>query len=100
MKESTKPEAATNNIRVDSNSIFAGMQPAFQHAVTGEAHLAQLADGSVANEYSFASLPDYWVAKRDSTGLAIELCSEVIPGYWFNGRFFSFAQLSKMPLAA
>lgn len=100
MKKDKAPTQVKSNNEFDSTSIFAGMQPAFQHEVTGELHLAQLADGSIANEYSFAALPEDWVAQRDANGTAIALHPNVIPGYWIDNRFYSFSQLSEIPLAA
>ncbi len=100
MKTNKASPLVESSNEIDSTSIFAGMQPAFQHAVTGESHLAQLADGSIANEYSFAALPEEWVAQRDVNGIAIALHADVIPGYWIDNRFYSFSQLSEIPLAA
>lgn len=100
MNTDSSPTQGNSTNEVDTISIFAGMQPAFKHAVTGELHLAQLADGSIANEYSFAALPDDWVAQRDTNGIAIAIHAEVIPGYWIDNQFYSFSQLSEIPLAA
>lgn len=79
-------------------SILAGMQPAFQHAVTGESHLAQIEEGIPSEQYGFAGLPEDWIVERDSNGNAIALHPDVIAGYWRNSRFFALSQLSSMPL--
>ncbi len=80
------------------SALLAGMQPAFQHARTGESHLAQIEEGVPASVYGFAGLPEEWVVERDIKGNAVALHSDVIAGYWRDARFFALSQLSQMPL--
>ena len=78
--------------------IFAGMQPAFRHAVTGEAHLAQSTPGTPSNAYEFTGLPDSWIAERDTQGNAIALHPDVVPGYWRHAQFLDLMRLTTLPL--
>ena len=84
--------------QIQPSSLLAGMQPAFQHALTGESHLAQLEAGTPASVYGFAGLPDEWIVERDNAGNAVALHPDVIAGYWRNASFFALSQLSNMPL--
>jgi len=84
--------------QVAPGGLLAGMQPAFQHAVTGESHLAQIEIGVPSPVYSFAGLPDDWIVERDKSGSAIALHPDVIAGYWRDAKFIALSQLSCMPL--
>ncbi|MFK7861399.1 MAG: hypothetical protein AB8B64_21465 [Granulosicoccus sp.] len=83
---------------IPPTGLLAGMQPAFQHARTGESHLAQLEEGIPALVYGFAGLPEEWIVERDNAGNAIALHPDVIAGYWRDARFIALSQLSCMPL--
>jgi len=74
------------------------MQPAFQHAITGELHLAQLEKGIVSANYTFVGLPDSWIVDRDDSGRPTALHADVIAGYWRLGRFIALSQLGCLPL--
>lgn len=78
--------------------IFAGMQPAFKHAITGEAHLAQSTPGVPSTAYAFVGLPDAWVAERDDDGNAIALHPDIVPGYWRDAQFIGLTDLPSLPL--
>lgn len=78
--------------------IFAGMQPAFRHAVTGEAHLAQSKPGIPSTAYAFVGLPDAWVAEWDDEGNPVALHSDVVPGYWRDAQFIGLTDLPSLPL--
>ncbi|MFK8079280.1 MAG: hypothetical protein AB8B97_03265 [Granulosicoccus sp.] len=84
--------------QVLSSGLLAGMQPAFKHALTGEAHLAQIVKGIPSTVYGFEGLPDEWIVERDSSGNAIALHPDVMPGYWRDARFIALNQLTCMPL--
>ncbi len=92
------PDEWTDKQCVDPTAVLAGMQPAFQHARTGESHLAQLEAGVPAQVYGFAGLPEDWVVERDIDGNAVALHPDVVAGYWRNARFFALSQLANMPL--
>ena len=92
------PNPHSIDIRTLSNDIFAGMQPAFRHAITGEAHLAQSIPGVPSAAYAFVGLPDTWIAERDDMGNAVALYPEVIPGYWRDARFIGLTELPSLPL--
>ncbi len=93
-----KSESESVGVSRQPAAIMAGMQPAFQHARTGESHLAQLEEGIPAQMYGFAGLPEEWIVERDTDGNAIALHPDVIAGYWRNARFFALSQLTNMPL--
>lgn len=78
--------------------LFLGMQPAFRHTRTGEAHLAQSTPGVPSTAYEFTGLPESWISERDSQGNAIALHPDVVPGYWRHARFIDLARLTKLPL--
>jgi hypothetical protein len=78
--------------------LFAGLQPAFRHTKTGEAHLAQSAPGVPSSAYEFTGLPDSWISERDTHGNAIALHPDVVPGYWRHAQFLDLTRLSTLPL--
>ena len=78
--------------------LFAGLQPAFRHTKTGEAHLAQSTPGVPSSDYEFTGLPDSWISERDTHGNAIALHPDVVPGYWRHARFMDITRLTKLPL--
>ena len=81
-----------------AQAIVAGLQPAFRHTRTGEAHLAQTEKGVPAADYAFNGLPDAWVIERDAQGTPVALHPDVVAGYWRDARFIALSQLSRMPL--
>ena len=91
-------DSLASDNQAQSGSLLAGMQPAFQHMLTGESHLAQLEAGVPAPVYGFAGLPDEWIVERDIAGNPVALHPDVIAGYWRDARFFALSQLSNMPL--
>jgi hypothetical protein len=78
--------------------LFAGMQPAFRHTITGEAHLAQSKPGVPSSTYEFTALPDSWISERDTHGNAIALHPDVVPGYWRHAEFIDLMRLTAFPL--
>lgn len=78
--------------------MFAGMQPAFRHTKTGEAHLAQSKPGVPSSTYEFTGLPDSWVSERDTQGNAIALHPDVVPGYWRHAEFIDLMRFTAFPL--
>ena len=78
--------------------LFAGLQPAFRHTKTGEAHLAQSKPGIPSSAYEFTGLPDSWISERDKNGNAIALHPDVIPGYWRHAKFLDLTRLTALPL--
>lgn len=78
--------------------MFAGMQPAFRHTRTGEAHLAQSKPGVPSSTYEFTGLPDSWISERDTQGNAIALHPDVVPGYWRHAEFIDLMRLKAFPL--
>ncbi|MFK8077128.1 MAG: hypothetical protein AB8B84_11115 [Granulosicoccus sp.] len=89
---------STANSDTASNDLFAGMQPAFKHEITGEAHLAQSSPGIPSSAYAFIGLPDEWIAERDDCGQAIALHPEILPGYWRDAQFIGLRELPSLPL--
>jgi|GEM_PF-1389549 len=80
------------------HDMLAGMQPAFRHVRTGEAHLAQSECGAPSPVYCFTGLPEEWVVERDKQGNPIALHPDVIAGYWRDARFIAITQLRTLPL--
>lgn len=79
--------------KILAEDLVAGLVPAFQHARTGETHLARSRDGSVAPLHTFIGLPDEWIAERDVDGYALALHPDVLAGYWHCARFVSVDEL-------
>jgi len=80
------------------HDMLAGMQPAFRHMRTGEAHLAQSESGVPSPVYCFTGLPEEWIVERDNQGNPIALHPDVIAGYWRDARFIAITQLRTLPL--
>jgi len=93
-----KESGTAESTAMSPSGFLAGMQPAFQHALTGESHLAQIEKGVPSPFYGFAGLPDHWIVERDKSGNAIALHPDVIAGYWRDAKFIALSQLMCMPL--
>lgn len=74
-----------------------GFLPAFQDLDTEEVHLSVNEDGSLAAVHLLDNLPDHWVVDRDDEGRITALKDGIIAGFMRQGRFFTRAQLSRLP---
>lgn len=83
---------------MQDSGLLTGMQPAFQHARTGESHLAQVVKGVPAEIYGFEGLPEDWIVERDVSGNPVALHPDVVAGYWRAAQFIALSQLKYMPL--
>jgi hypothetical protein len=100
MLSDTHQENSDVELLQTGTEYFAGMQPAFRHIVTGEAHLAQSKLGVPSSAYEFTGLPDSWVSERDTQGNAIALHPDIVPGYWRHAEFIELTRLTAFPLDA
>jgi hypothetical protein len=74
-----------------------GFLPAFQDLDTEEVHLSVNEDGSLAAVHLLDNLPDHWVVERDDQGRITALKEGIIAGFMRQGRFFTRAELSRLP---
>lgn len=74
-----------------------GFLPAFQDLDNEEVHLSVNTDGSLAAVHLLDNLPDHWVVERDEEGRITALKDGIIAGFMRQGRFYTRAQLSRLP---
>lgn len=98
MHSNSSHTGSDTEIAQTGTDVFSGMQPAFRHTKTGEAHLAQSKPGVPSSAYEFTGLPDSWISERDSHGNAIALHPDVVPGYWRHAQFIDLMRLTALPL--
>lgn len=74
-----------------------GFMPAFRDVDTEEVHLSVNEDGSPAAVHVLDHLPDHWVTERDQAGRIMALKEGIIAGFMRHARFFTRAELARLP---
>lgn len=82
------------------NSALLGFFPAFQDVYSQEVHLSTNEQGAIAAIHLLDGLPDYWVGERDQAGRIIALKEGIIAGFVRAGRFYTRADIARMPCDA
>lgn len=80
-----------------AGAALLGFLPAFRDLETDEVHLSVTEDGKPAAVHLLESLPDHWVIERDSAGRITALKEGIIAGFMRHERFFTRAELARLP---
>lgn len=80
-----------------ANPALTGFLPAFLDLDTQETHLAVDEHGRLADRHLVDNLPSHWVSERDQAGRITALKDHIIAGFMRQERFYTRAQLARLP---
>lgn len=98
IQESTSCLPYNNAGLLDLTEIATGFSPAFRNLINDETHLSTTDEGVIAPEHRIDNLPIEWVSEWAPNGYAKSLIPTVVAGYIRADRFFTLAEIMKMPL--
>ncbi len=80
-----------------AGAALLGFLPAFRDLETDEVHLSVNEHGKLASVHLLENLPDHWVIERDEAGRITELKEGIIAGFMRHERFYTRAELARLP---
>lgn len=80
-----------------ANPALTGFLPAFLDLDTHEVHLSVDEHGRLADRHLLDNLPSHWVSERDNIGRITALKDRIIAGFMRQERFYTRAQLARLP---
>lgn len=82
---------------ITASPALSGFLPAFLDLDTDEIHLSVDEHGNVADRHLLDNLPNHWVSERDKAGRITALKDQIIAGFMRQERFYTRAQLARLP---
>ncbi len=82
---------------ITASPAFSGFLPAFLDLDTHEVHLSLDEHGCIADQHLLDHLPNHWVSERDPAGRITALKDRIIAGFMRQERFYTRAQLARLP---